>query len=98
MADAVKADRERYNEAFLGKPVEEYARWILDPSKWGGAIELSILSKWVPGCMRLHSLAAQLCTPCCSPSADVTAIRMLPGNDFVRRPCAAGSLSAQDSA
>ena len=45
IAEAVKADPHTYNEAFLGKPTAEYARWILDASKWGGAIELSILSK-----------------------------------------------------
>ena len=45
IAEAVTSDPSTYNEAFLGKPTQEYARWILDPSKWGGAIELSILSK-----------------------------------------------------
>lgn len=45
IAEAVTTDPSTYNEAFLGKPPQEYAKWILDPSKWGGAIELSILSK-----------------------------------------------------
>ena len=40
------ADSSTYNEAFLGKKPQEYASWIKDPSKWGGAIELSILSKY----------------------------------------------------
>ena len=33
----------------LGKAPAEYCAWITDPDKWGGAIELSILSKWVDG-------------------------------------------------
>lgn len=33
-----------YDEAMLGKAPDEYARWIRDPSHWGGGIELSILS------------------------------------------------------
>lgn len=45
IAEAVTQDPSQYNEGMLGKPTAEYAKWILDPSKWGGAIELSILSK-----------------------------------------------------
>lgn len=45
VANEVIANPQVYNEAFLGKPPQEYAKWIQDPSKWGGAIELSILSK-----------------------------------------------------
>ena len=37
-----------YSEAFLGKKPHEYAEWVQDPDKWGGEIEMSILSK------RLH--------------------------------------------
>jgi ubiquitin thioesterase OTU1 len=43
IAAAVKSDPVTYNEAFLGKLNEEYVQWILNPEKWGGAIELSIL-------------------------------------------------------
>lgn len=32
------------SEAVLGKTPEEYAAWIRDPRRWGGAIELNILS------------------------------------------------------
>lgn len=46
IAATVASDPDKYNEAFLGKPNEEYCAWILDPEKWGGAIELSILSKY----------------------------------------------------
>jgi len=33
-----------YSEAILGKPVEEYCSWIMNPEKWGGEIELVILA------------------------------------------------------
>ena len=46
IADTVAADRETYNEAFLGKPNREYCTWILNEDHWGGGIELSILSKY----------------------------------------------------
>ena len=36
IAATVISDPEKYNEAFLGKPNEEYSQWILDPEKWGG--------------------------------------------------------------
>jgi len=45
IADAVEADPVTYNEAFLGRPNYEYCIWIKDESSWGGAIELSILSR-----------------------------------------------------
>ncbi len=37
-----------YTEAFLGKPNAEYCAWILDSQRWGGGIELSILSECAP--------------------------------------------------
>ncbi|KAK1615098.1 hypothetical protein QYE76_020615 [Lolium multiflorum] len=46
IAAAVASDPEKYNEVFLGKPNEAYCAWILDSEKWGGAIELSILSEY----------------------------------------------------
>jgi len=46
IADTVAADTFTYNEAFLGKPNREYCTWILNEEHWGGAIELSILSKY----------------------------------------------------
>ncbi|KAG8069830.1 hypothetical protein GUJ93_ZPchr0006g42254 [Zizania palustris] len=46
IAAAVASDPAKYTEAFLGKPNEAYCAWILDPAKWGGAIELSILSEY----------------------------------------------------
>ena len=45
VAKAVLADPFEWNEAVLGKDPVEYAEWITDNRRWGGAIELSILSK-----------------------------------------------------
>ncbi|GFT00948.1 ubiquitin thioesterase OTU1 [Nephila pilipes] len=45
IASVVKNNPDKYNDAFLGKPNEEYCAWIRDPNHWGGAIELSILSE-----------------------------------------------------
>jgi ubiquitin thioesterase OTU1 len=49
VAQEVLADPLEWNEAVLGKAPPEYCAWIQQPDKWGGAIELSILSKWVMG-------------------------------------------------
>lgn len=46
IANAVAADPNEYSEAFLGRPNAEYCKWILKSDAWGGAIELSILSKF----------------------------------------------------
>ncbi|XP_011079420.1 ubiquitin thioesterase OTU1 isoform X2 [Sesamum indicum] len=46
IAATVASDPEKYSEAFLGKTNEEYCAWILNPEKWGGAIELSILAEY----------------------------------------------------
>ncbi|KAJ6802177.1 ubiquitin thioesterase OTU1 [Iris pallida] len=46
IAATLASDPVEYNEAFLGKPNEEYCAWILNSEKWGGAIDLSILSKY----------------------------------------------------
>ncbi|KAL1811464.1 hypothetical protein DCAR_0623604 [Daucus carota subsp. sativus] len=46
IAATVASDPKKYSEAFLGKPNEEYCAWILNPEKWGGAIELSILAEY----------------------------------------------------
>ncbi len=44
-ARTVAEDPEQFGEAFLERPNDEYCAWILDEQKWGGAIELSILSR-----------------------------------------------------
>ncbi|XP_073387774.1 OVARIAN TUMOR DOMAIN-containing deubiquitinating enzyme 2 isoform X6 [Physcomitrium patens] len=43
-AATVLSDPTTYSEAILGKPNQEYVEWISNPDKWGGAIELAILS------------------------------------------------------
>ncbi|KAF8917399.1 OTU-domain-containing protein [Mucidula mucida] len=46
VADGIRKDPETYNEAILGRPVEDYISTILKPSTWGGAIELGILAAY----------------------------------------------------
>ncbi|XP_019249841.1 PREDICTED: ubiquitin thioesterase OTU1 isoform X2 [Nicotiana attenuata] len=46
IAATVASDPTKYSDAFLGKPNKEYCDWILNPEKWGGAIELSILTDY----------------------------------------------------
>ncbi len=57
IADAVAADAEEFSEAFLGKPNAEYCAWIQEKDSWGGAIELSVLSKRRVASLRLCSCA-----------------------------------------
>jgi ubiquitin thioesterase OTU1 len=42
--EVVLANRDKFNAALLGMRPEEYAAWLAQPSSWGGAIELVILS------------------------------------------------------
>lgn len=44
IAEAVAADPDTYTEGLLEKTNEAYCAWILDKQRWGGGIELSILS------------------------------------------------------
>lgn len=44
VADAIRADPTTYSEAMLGQPPDAYARRMLEPNTWGGAIELKVLS------------------------------------------------------
>ncbi|KAL4711707.1 hypothetical protein ACJJTC_003474 [Scirpophaga incertulas] len=46
IAMEVASDHDTYNEAMLGKPNAEYCAWIQQPSSWGGAIEVAILSRF----------------------------------------------------
>ncbi|GIL68472.1 hypothetical protein Vafri_21747 [Volvox africanus] len=45
VAQAVANDPITFNDGFLGKDVKEYCSWIQQKDKWGGAIELFILSQ-----------------------------------------------------
>lgn len=46
VASTVEQESDEYSEAILGRPNAEYCKWIKQPDSWGGAIELSILSKY----------------------------------------------------
>lgn len=46
IAETVAGDPEQYTEGFLGKPNVAYCQWIQDKHKWGGGIELAILSRF----------------------------------------------------
>lgn len=49
IADTVKNRPDIYTEATLGEAPAKYAQWILDPTKWGGEIEMFVLSQYY-GC------------------------------------------------
>jgi ubiquitin thioesterase OTU1 len=44
VSEMVLANPVKYTEAFLGATPPAYARHILDPNSWGGAIEIDLLS------------------------------------------------------
>ncbi|KAI4827909.1 hypothetical protein KUCAC02_031266 [Chaenocephalus aceratus] len=46
IAQIVSSDTTAYSEAVLGKTNEDYCTWIRRDDTWGGAIEVSILSKF----------------------------------------------------
>lgn len=46
IAQTVHNEKETYNAGILGRDNAEYCAWILQESSWGGAIEVSILSKY----------------------------------------------------
>jgi len=46
IANTVAADTEKYNEAILGRPNQDYVNWIKKPESWGGGIELAILAEF----------------------------------------------------
>ncbi|KAI0748106.1 OTU-domain-containing protein [Daedaleopsis nitida] len=45
VADAIRKDPVKWDEAILGRSREDYIQTILKPAAWGGAIELSILAQ-----------------------------------------------------
>lgn len=45
IAGVVKSDPQTYSNAFLGRSNSSYCSWIMQDETWGGAIEISILSK-----------------------------------------------------
>ena len=44
--ETILSDPSTYNSTFLGRPVSEYVSWIMEPTSWGGEIELSILASY----------------------------------------------------
>ena len=62
VADQVVSYPNKYNKAILdGKSPEEYRRWILDHSNWGGGIERSILSEYYQ--CKICSIDVNTCLP-----------------------------------
>jgi hypothetical protein len=53
-----------YNDGFLGQENEEYQAWILDKKHWGGAIELSILSKHYGRVIAAYDIQTKRCDRC----------------------------------
>jgi len=45
VVQTVRADPARWNDATLGKRVDEYVAFIADPRRWGGQVELAIFSE-----------------------------------------------------
>ena len=45
VANEILSDPGTYTADILGKTVDEYVMWIQNPEKWGGEIEMNILSK-----------------------------------------------------
>jgi len=43
-ASVIGDNKDQYTEGFLGKKNDDYVVYILNPEKWGGAIELAILA------------------------------------------------------
>lgn len=53
-----------YNDGFLGQENEDYQKWILDKKHWGGAIELSILSKHYDRVIAAYDIQTKRCDRC----------------------------------
>lgn len=47
VSHVIKNNKAEHSEAILGRPNAEYVEWIVQKSSWGGAIEISILSKYM---------------------------------------------------
>ena len=57
IAAFVESDPITYSTLFLEKTPEAYQNWILQDTSWGGAIELSILSKYY--CIQIAAISIQ---------------------------------------
>ena len=47
IVDEIRSNEEMYSADILGQSTEDYVKWILNPEKWGGEIEMNILSKYL---------------------------------------------------
>lgn len=47
VAEVIRSNPEMYNADFLDKSPADYINWILQPCKWGGEIEIAILSEFL---------------------------------------------------
>jgi len=56
VAARILSDPSFFTEAVLGKPPSAYAEWIKEPSSWGGAIEMMILSE----CLKSEIVAVDI--------------------------------------
>ncbi|KAL4805258.1 hypothetical protein BDV18DRAFT_140530 [Aspergillus unguis] len=45
VAETIQSNPDEYSSAVLEQPRDDYCRWIRNEDSWGGAIEISILSK-----------------------------------------------------
>ncbi|KAL4983053.1 hypothetical protein BDW68DRAFT_42368 [Aspergillus falconensis] len=45
VAETIQSNPDEYSSAVLEQPPDDYCRWIKNETSWGGAIEMSILSK-----------------------------------------------------
>ncbi|ODV92168.1 hypothetical protein CANCADRAFT_30410 [Tortispora caseinolytica NRRL Y-17796] len=57
IASYIKNNSLEYNEAILGRGIEEYCAWIKQENSWGGAIEISIFAKYFN--ITIHSIDVQ---------------------------------------
>ena len=44
VAATIMSDPETYSEVLLGRPNDEYCRWILKPESWGGATTCGMIA------------------------------------------------------
>lgn len=74
IAATVASDPEKYSEAILGKPNEDYCAWIMNPEKWGGLLlAISVFQSYTDYCLaaywlctenRLNSILQKLLVSC----------------------------------
>jgi ubiquitin thioesterase OTU1 len=61
MAEYIMEHPDVFSEAVLGSPPAQYCRSVVDPDRWGGGIELSILSTIFN--IQIATFDVQVCLP-----------------------------------